>query len=672
MNPYYEKDGITLYNADCIAAMRDLPSNSVDSIVTDPPYGLSFMGRKWDVEVPSVEVWQECLRVLKPGGHLLSFAGTRTQHRMAVNIEDAGFEIRDMIAWIYGSGFPKNLDVGKSLDSMEKNKWLNVVKAVGSASVPDILESWKECSSTARSAGRSSLTISEKEDPPTHLGSIARPNVHTRGSQGQRQSHIQSESGSVSNAGKTSKRNKTEAGANTPKGDSVPVRVLLQANPENSSALAVIAELCLIEARHTNGASCSSVRLPAERSTTELSDRAVSAASSPESQEVRLSMPDSSALQSAWGCQGESMAGRLKGVEALKTWLGSSPSSRKADTNALCAALTDDLKHIMLSQSKTFRSYGTTQKTDCASAISATITEYTAEHLISFTVDTLRSSAIDKAAGAEREVVGLSSRHGGGKRNGYDYGAGKQTMGNAVVPDITAPATEAARQWEGWGTALKPAMEMITMARKPFKGTVAANVLEHGTGAINVDGCRVGHNEECRMMAPSQANIDSPSEKHRQAGRRTATLELKPQGRYPANLIHDGSDEVVRLFPDAGGGFGKRGGRENATVGDYGMGATMEVVGFGDAGSAARFFYCAKADKSERRNSKHPTVKPLDLMRYLVRMVTPVGATVLDPFAGSGTTIEAAMREHCHCIGIEREQEYCDDAVRRLTQRGLF
>ena len=108
--------GAELFLADCLVALKAMPDNSVDSIVTDPPYGLSFMGKRWDYDVPSVEIWAECLRVLKPGGHLLAFAGTRTQHRMAVRIEDAGFEIRDMIAWVYGSGFPKSMDVSKAID----------------------------------------------------------------------------------------------------------------------------------------------------------------------------------------------------------------------------------------------------------------------------------------------------------------------------------------------------------------------------------------------------------------------------------------------------------------------------------------------------------------------------------------------------------------------------
>jgi site-specific DNA-methyltransferase (adenine-specific) len=189
-------------------------------------------------------------------------------------------------------------------------------------------------------------------------------------------------------------------------------------------------------------------------------------------------------------------------------------------------------------------------------------------------------------------------------------------------------------EWSGWGTALKPAWEPIIVARKPLVGTVAENVLTHGTGALNVDGCRVAHDEDCRMMAPSQANIDNPSEKHRQAGRREAVLELKPAGRWPANLIHDGSDEPCALL-----------------------------------GNASRFFYCAKASKSDRGDGNgHPTVKPTELMRYLCRLVTPPGGVVLDPFMGSGSTGKAAVLEGFRFIGIEREAEYLEIARGRIQQ----
>jgi DNA methylase len=379
-----------------------MEAESVHAIVTDPPYGLAFMGKRWDYDVPSVEIWAECLRVLKPGGHLLAFAGTRTQHRMAVRIEDAGFEIRDMIAWVYGSGFPKSLDVSK---------------------------------------------------------------------------------------------------------------------------------------------------------------------------------------------------------------------------------------------------------------------------------------AIDKAAGAEREVVG--QKHVTNAAQGKGLGHGELVGGKvqAGLIDVTAPATPEAQQWAGWGTALKPALEPITMARKPLASTVAANVLEHGTGALNVDGCRV-------------SGEPSPSVKRRESAAPGASLgatgwetparpacynQQRPGeqlGRWPANLIHDGSDEVLGLFPETmGGNFPANGKRSKGTDNAYGAfnGKEQEARSMGDTGSAARFFYTAKASAAERQGVTHPTVKPLDLMAYLCRLVTPPGGIVLDPFAGSGTTLKAAISEGFQAIGIERDFAYHAMAERRLNgaQLGL-
>ena len=180
--------------------------------------------------------------------------------------------------------------------------------------------------------------------------------------------------------------------------------------------------------------------------------------------------------------------------------------------------------------------------------------------------------------------------------------------------------------FKGYGTALKPAWEPCIVAMKPLDGTFANNALKHGVAGINVEAGRVAHNEECRMMAPSRANIDAPSEKCRQAGRREAVLELKPEGRWPANLILDESFDQ----------------------------------------EWSRFFYCAKANKKDRAGSKHPTVKPIALMRYLCRLITPPGGTVLDPFAGSGTTGEAAIFEGFNVILIEREQEYIADIKGRI------
>lgn len=214
----------------------------------------------------------------------------------------------------------------------------------------------------------------------------------------------------------------------------------------------------------------------------------------------------------------------------------------------------------------------------------------------------------------------------------------------------------------GLGTALKPAWEPIVLARKPLsEKSVAANVLKHGTGAINVDGCRVATTDKWEY--PNGPGGCKSSEFHYQ-GRANTPAQSNSLGRFPANLIHDGSEEVLDGFPsEAGGGFGKRGGERNS---EYGFGGTMQEVGFGDSGSAARFFYTAKADADDRLGSKHPTVKPLDLMQYLVRLITPKGGVCLDPFAGTGTTAEAAFREGFHSLLIEREPEYQADIVKRM------
>jgi len=409
VKPYYEHAGITLFHGDCREAMIALPDASVDAVVTDPPYGLSFMGKRWDYDVPATEVWAECLRVLKPGGHLLAFAGTRTQHRMAVRIEDAGFEIRDMIAWIYGSGFPKSLDVSKAID-------------------------------------------------------------------------------------------------------------------------------------------------------------------------------------------------KAAGVEREKRWKAVTANS----------------------------SVGTLEP---------------------------------------RPWLDEARKNGG------------------CFVDGDAPATEAAKQWAGWGTALKPSLEPITVARKPLRGTVAENVLQYGTGGLNVDGCRVAPTGEALRGGAKDGSSaskvhegwDRPwrhdAEHCLQAKQRSEENQQKAEqlGRWPANLIHDGSDEVVGLFPDRKTTWVSPSHANNRSGDFLGELKHPGQQGFNDTGSAARFFYTAKADKSDRgHGNNHPTVKPVDLMRYLVRLVCPMDGIVLDPFNGSGTTAVASRAEHCRYIGAELNEDYCRITVERLAQGVLF
>ena len=502
---------INLLNGNCLDLMRSMPDNSVDSIVTDPPYGLNFMGKKWDCSVPSVEIWAECLRVLKPGGHLLVFAGTRTQHRMAVNIEDAGFEIRDMIAWVYGSGFPKSMDVSKAIDKVGGDNFMEWF--------PEWLEEYRVRAGISRSA-------------------LA--------------DHFPSKSG-----GRTGCVWNWEHGIRTP-----------SASQFN--------QLCKL-----------------------------------------LGIP----------------------VQPLEVVERQVLEQRRGVTKTFNVGSTDTIK----------------------------------------------------------------------QRN-----------------PITAPATDAARQWQGWGTALKPALEPITMARKPFASTVAANVLEHGTGALNIDGCRVEYEDDCRLLKGGSYGGNRTGA----AGTSvfgTGDNEVSyqggvPEGRWPANLIHDGSGEVRATFPQAKGQQGDLTGhskpRGNGIYGDMAP-AHDALARIESDTSAARFFYAAKASKKDReeglggapdrvlamsnqakaelargnmhegesgmntakvRKNHHPTVKPTDLMRYLCRLVTPPKGIVLDPFMGSGSTGKAAVLEGFSFVGMELDADYFKIAQARVSssnqsdsgQCGLF
>lgn len=330
------------------------------------------------------------------------------------------------------------------------------------------------------------------------------------------------------------------------------------------------------------------------------------------------------------------------------------------------------------------------------------------------------SKAIDKAAGAEREIIGRSARHVSGKPEQRTAGlVGSSSFQESIGMGayLTAPATDDAKQWQGWGTALKPAYEPIVLARKPLVGTVAANVLAHGTGALNIDRCRISYdmadtnpatNPLHRKLAgyangnAADAGSSSYSLKDGSGDRNPNNL-----GRWPANLCHDGSDEVLAQFPTTSSGKMRAGTVRAAqdepgsvVYGTYG-GCRTPADTLGDSGSAARFYYCAKASKADRNEgcerlptrtggmvsntsgqhmtrrdegydpapvaNHHPTVKPTDLMRWLVRLVTPPGGTVLDPFTGSGSTGKAAILEGFDFVGCEMTPEYAAIARARLS-----
>ncbi len=289
-------------------------------------------------------------------------------------------------------------------------------------------------------------------------------------------------------------------------------------------------------------------------------------------------------------------------------------------------------------------------------------TGFPKSHDVSKGIDARLLTGSGRTEDMRKLAMGANYEPSGRGRVNFDHGGGS-AMNGANEP--WTPRTPEAAAWEGWGTALKPAFEPIVMARKPLIGTVAANVLAHGTGAINVDGCRVSTDETItatRNTALGRMNDDSWQPK-------AGVYKQQEGGRFPANVLHDGSDEVVSAFPHTKSGkpgVMRKGRNDGACYGAESRPAGTPMTGFGDEGSAARFFWSPKASKADRADSKHPTVKPVALMRYLCRLVTPPGGTVLDPFAGSGTTGQAALAEGFDAILIEREAEYQNDIRRRL------
>ena len=285
------------------------------------------------------------------------------------------------------------------------------------------------------------------------------------------------------------------------------------------------------------------------------------------------------------------------------------------------------------------------------------------------------SKGIDKASDFEGEVIGTEKIDIGIQGNSMH--AGRQT--NVVEREIVELSPDAAK-WQGWGTALKPAHEPMVLARKPLEGTVANNVLTYGVGGLNIDGSRVGYVDEndggdWERFANHQSSksIRKNMTENGQGLLDGRVDNGKQTGRFPANFIHDGSDEVVALFPDASGSKphlyknASGMGIHDTEKGTFGKGEVFG--GYSDSGSAARFFYCAKASKRDRNEgalNNHPTVKPTTLMQYLVRLVTPPNGIVLDPFMGSGSTGKACAYEGFDFIGIDQSAEYVAIAQARI------
>lgn len=487
-----------ILEGDSREALRALDPDSVDAVVCDPPYELGFMGRAWDASGVAFDpaLWREVLRVLKPGGHLLAFGGTRTYHRIAVAIEDAGAEIRDSLSWLFGQGYPKNLNVSAALE--------------------------------------------KRRDDEAEVRIVCRF-----------------------------------------------LRRAIDAHPVHT--VKTIADAFGFHPRM--------IEHWAARDT---------------DSQPTLPTPDQ------WT--------RLRGM--LDTLAG--------DVDPLVEAL--NARKGEFGEDWHARDVTGVHKPDQVAAATYAITGR----------DKLRRDE---------------------------------------------PATDDGRKWLGWGTALKPGWEPIIVARKPLEGTVADNVLEFGTGAINVDGCRIPGEEVTTSrnvaLGSSSGSIyggaDVPGE-----------FTSHPGGRWPANVAVDdfAAAELDKQAPKVGAaaqaaGPTRSGAKGDARVfGDY-AGTDDEAPFYGDKGGASRFYYCAKANRAEREaglreldpetirvalgllevprvRNVHPTVKPIALMRWLVRLVTPKGGRVLDPFTGSGSTACATALEGFDFVGMELIPIHAEIARRRL------
>lgn len=588
-------------HGDCLEVMRGMDADSFDAIVTDPPYGLAFMGKDWDHGIPGVPYWDAALRVAKPGAHLLAFGGTRTFHRLTCAIEDAGWEIRDCIMWVYGSGFPKSLNVSLAID-----------KAAGAErEVVGVRKSYRP----AANALRDPAGFQDRSD-----GAVSAP------------------------ATDAARQWSGWGTALKPAWESI-ICARKPFHIERERRI-IVENLSNLEAQLWS-------LLPAN----------VAA----ESFGLSQNEYDAACGSARWNAAEKSNTqAALSGLTATSLFVPVVSS---------CLSIVRSWKRILVESCTDLSTF--TTRTE-----SSTTTDW---KILKSCLSDLTPNCIIEAAICQPGCWWLALPAA------RSFNAVVANIANTLTPFVPEPATSTVA-----GKVLRPNWEPIIVARKPLIGTVAENVLTWGTGAMNVDGCRVATTDRLggganKGMKPETrhegfARPWMADECHREetaARARAYTEHAEKLGRWPANLIHDGSEEVVGLFPQttsgkaAAGGHIRHSDKSRNTYGKFPGERCEDDVLYGDSGSAARFFYCAKASRSERtEGNNHPTVKPLALMRYLCRLVTPAGGLILDPFTGSGTTGLAAIKEGFRFVGIEQEAQYVEIARQRMLQsksdRGLF
>lgn len=756
-----------LLNDDCLNALKKFPDNSIEAVCTDPPYGLSkqpdiaevmqhwingdvyehksngFMGKSWDSFVPGPEYWREVLRVLKPGGHAVVFAGSRTQDLMSIALRFAGFEIRETIMWVYGC-------LSEDTEILTDDGWCLYNRNLTSKHVL----CYDISSDSFCFAKPSRAFIYENKHPAYRIESDSTDQLVSRN----HRCIVERDGRKVFAYAETCKQQESvpflESLRDLPetipylhKGTSYKKEDLLKvvSKQDNKQPSDWAKNAARKEVGNLDNLSCVRESSVEEELTVEES-RNPSMFKAVQWKTKIVGACKAFTQKLAWvgrrGKEKESIGSNERGEKlGLEGWGKLSASERKLRWREVCSLpvrlLSTYGKEGWL-RSRTQVGNGTTswstigqggsgssyrprpkeqrfgesdavqeqRRTQKVRRTRATFTEVEYKGKVwcvevptgafvarrngkifitgnsgmpkSHAVD----KAIDKCLGAEREVVGIRKHPTLKDTSKIDRQGNHQFNGTNTIKDeweLTAPATNEAKQWQGWGSALKPAYEPIILVRKPLEGTIAQNVLKWGCGGINIDECRVelaSEADKAQFEFNHAVGTRLPEEYadkklglHDGGWMQQVGEKETPTGRWPANICHDGSDEVVEMFPHT-----KSGKDVNPTdkpVSGF-FGSTMDYysgTNYGDSGSAARFFYSSKATKKDRgEGNNHPTVKPVKLMEWLVKMVTPKNGKCLDPFMGSGSTGVAALNTGRKFIGIEMDSDYYQIAQKRIEE----
>jgi DNA modification methylase len=758
-----------LKEGDCLKVMEQMIKDGikVHSVVTDPPYHLTsivkrfgkpgsaptvdkgvfrrsstgFMGKEWDGGDIAFrkETWELCHELLHPGGHLLAFAATKNYHRMACAIEDAGFEIRDQIGWLYGClsedtkiitpygsktyDTIKTGDLVLCFDKYTKEYSYQPVEEIYEYQINDtayriqsdytdqivsrnhrvlieregkyvfcLAEETREQETVPYLENLSELqyTLSVFDDKTDQNRFELQSNLHKSNNWEEKFSNNKTAPTNYENFMQSlwerSRKKQKEIFEICRKW----WHVALFETMQRISSWARMGQTWQIRSFSLDG----TIKNGFNRENDRINKSRLERWDNEEKEIGQLQRRNIDSL--SFGIQGNDARewiysttsidyGKTSKKDVIENGSGSSYRSRSTQqsieqSDALCEQSRPQIIRGWKGHKTTLATITPIKYKGIVWCVKVPTGCFVAKRNdkvfvtgnSGFPKSHDISKDIDKMAGVERKVVGERKLTGKARvLKGGNYDGGYEGKKLTETYGITEPTSEDAKKWSGWGTALKPAWEPICVARKPLdQKTIARNVLEHGTGAINIDNCRIDTNELIANHARSTASAKSKGIYGDSIGQETHQTDGQKFGRWPANVIHDGSDEVVDSFPNPHGAGSSR--QKNVEseydASSYHMPKIRQMNRFGDNGSAARFFYSAKVSKEERNGSKHPTLKPVSLMSYLVRLVTPKGGTVLDPFSGTGTTLEAAYLEEMNSIGIERDPEYVKDILKRMSK----